>query len=299
MTRSSYCIPALIVGCVFLLSGMGKVGNVLAFQRLIVEYGLGSFNVVAPFVVLLELLIGCFLVFNYHVKITSIFSIVLLIVFSIIYSYAWLHNGITDCGCFGNYSFLQTSPLFTLARNICLIILLIVTVVTYQPNTVVESWKRITICTIMFSATFVSGMTYRPFAFVKNNHPFENVPISETQLNNYSSTTSGRSELMFFISYSCPHCVNSIENYKAWQLSEIVDTTSLYIVVDSSSQSLDSLRNLFIQRFPSIQATEIDKSSLNFIEAYPTAFMVKNDTIQNVILGELPSHYLFIDDINK
>ena len=295
MTHSSYSLPALIVGCVFLLSGIGKVGNIIAFQRLIVEYGLGFLNVVAPFVVLLELLIGCLLVFNYQVKIVSIISIVVLIIFSILYSYAWLHNGITDCGCLGNYSLLQTSPLFTFIRNICLIILIIVTLVKYQPNTRVESWKRITICTIMFSATFVSGMTYRPFAFVKYIHPFENVPVNETQLSKYSSVTSGGSEMMFFISYSCPHCVNSIENYKAWQLSEIVDRTNLYIVVDSTSQTLDSLRNLFWQRFPSIQTIEIDKSSLNFIEAYPTTFIVKNDTIRNVIIGELPSHYLYTD----
>lgn len=296
MTRSSYSLPALIVGCVFFLSGIGKVGNIVAFQRLIVEYGLGPLNVVAPFIVLFELLLGCFLVFNYQLKITSIISIAVLIIFSILYSHAWLYNGITDCGCFGNYSFLQTSPLFTLVRNICLIILLIVTLLAYHLNTNIERWKRITICTIMFSATFVSGMTYRPFAFVNNKHPFENVPITETQLYKYSSVKSSESELIFFISYSCPHCVNSIENYKAWQRSEIVDKTNLYIVVDSSSQALDSLRHLFQQRFASIQTVEIDKGSLNFIDAYPTAFIVKNDTVRNVIIGELPSHYLFADD---
>lgn len=41
-------IPAVIVGVTFLCSGLGKIGNVIYFQHLIVEYDLSYLNILAP-----------------------------------------------------------------------------------------------------------------------------------------------------------------------------------------------------------------------------------------------------------
>ncbi len=285
-------ISSIIAGLLFLLSGLGKIGNVIYFQNLIMEYGLSYLNILAPFIILAEILIGILLIFNIKTKIVSICAICLLLIFTGAFTYAWLANGITDCGCFGNYMPMPSSPLITYIRNIVLLVLLGIVFFRGTEIQSVENWKRVTIYTIMFTATFVAGMTYKPFAFIEHKHPFDKQPISQTNLKEYNQQLVSSSLLMFF-SYSCPHCINSMENFKAWQSTETVENTLAYVVVDSTNPYTDSLRMVFTQRYPSLEIQEVDKGCVKFVEAFPTSFVVRNDTIKHVIVGELPSPYLF------
>jgi len=285
-------ISSIIAGLLFLLSGLGKIGNVIYFQNLIMEYGLSYLNILAPFIILAEILIGILLIFNIKTKIVSICAICLLLIFTGAFTYAWLANGITDCGCFGNYLPVPSSPLITYIRNIVLLVLLGIVYFRGTEIQSVENWKRVTIYTIMFTATFVAGMTYKPFAFIEHKHPFEQRPISQTNLKEYNQQVVGSSLIMFF-SYSCPHCINSMENFKAWQSTETVENTLAYVVVDSTNTNTDSLRMVFMQRYPSLEIHEVEKDRVDFVEAFPTSFVVRNDTIKHVIVGELLSPYLF------
>lgn len=285
-------ISSIIAGLLFLLSGLGKIGNVIYFQNLIMEYGLSYLNILAPFIILAEILIGILLIFNIKTKIVSICAICLLLIFTGAFTYAWLANGITDCGCFGNYMPVPSSPLITYIRNIVLLVLLGIVYFRGTGIQSVENWKRVTIYTIMFTATFVAGMTYKPFAFIEHKHPFEQRPISQTNLKEYNQQVVGSSLIMFF-SYSCPHCINSMENFKAWQSTETVENTLAYVVVDSTNTNTDSLRMVFMQRYPSLEIHEVEKDRVDFVEAFPTSFVVRNDTIKHVIVGELLSPYLF------
>ena len=286
-------IPAFAVGLLFLSSGLGKLGDVVGFQHLIYSYGLNILQLLAPFIVISEILIGSLLIFNIRVKETSVVSICLLFVFTCAFTYGWLQNGITDCGCFGHYLPFQSSPLLTYIRNIILLVLL-----TWSYCNCVDKceyiaqWKKVTLCTIMFSSTFLAGMTYKPFSFFKRVHPYENHAVNKTEIQQYS-TMQNKSELIMFLSYSCPHCVNSMENFKAWGDNHAVEKTTAYIAVSPDDEHLDSLRILFNQRFPSVLVSEVPREEILFIEAFPTSFVIKSDTIRNVLIGELPSHYLY------
>lgn len=285
-------IPAIIVGVIFLWSGLGKIGNVIYFQHLMVEYGLSYLNILAPFIILVEILCGIFLIFNIQTRIVSLCATVMLVVFSIAFTFAWLLHGITDCGCFGQYMPISSSPWITYIRNFILLLLLGISYIKGKDIQKCENWKRITIYTIMFAATFVAGMTYKPFAFIEHKHPFDQQPISQTNLKEYNQHLDSSSLTMFF-SYSCPHCINSMENFKAWQSTGIVENTLAYVVVDSTNTNTDSLRMVFTQRYPSLNIQEVSKESVDFVEAFPTSFVVINDTIKHIIVGELPSPYLF------
>ena len=286
-------IPAIIVGVIFLWSGLGKIGNVIYFQYLIVDYGLTTLNILAPFIILAEILIGVLLIFNIRPRIINLCAIGMLVAFTMAFTYAWLSNGITDCGCFGRYMPTTSSPWITYIRNLILLLLLGVSYLKgINDNQEIENWKRITIYTIMFAATFVAGMTYKPFAFIEPRHPFDQQPISQTNLKEYNQHLDSSSLTMFF-SYSCPHCINSMENFKAWQSTGIVENTLAYVVVDSTNTNTDSLRMVFTQRYPSLNIQEVSKESVDFVEAFPTSFVVINDTIKHIIVGELPSPYLF------
>lgn len=299
MSKLLLRIPAIIAGCVFVWSGLGKIGNIFGFQYLLVDYGLTYLNILAPFIVLFEIVIGAMLILNYRVKEFSVIAALLLVVFTCAYSYAWIVNGVTDCGCFGRLSIVESTPLATYIRNILLIIMLILSFVYNCENIELASWKQITLTTILVSASFVSGMTYKPFAFIQMSHPFESLNIEQTPLRPYKVIQSKGTELMLFMSYSCPHCINSIANFKAWKDDGAVDCATAYIIVDSIDTSLDSLRNRFQECFSPISIHEINVESVDFIDVYPMAFIVVNDTISQVIKGELPSHHLIMNRLTQ
>ena len=144
----------------------------------------------------------------------------------------------------------------------------------------------------MFAATFVAGMSYNPYAFTHKIHPYKNKRLEDLPIVSYTTAQKEESELLFFFTYSCPHCINSMENLKAWGTTKAVDKLTAY-VVDPADTQIDSLRNIFQYRYPSIHVNELSKDITNFIEAYPSAFLIKNDTVRQVIIGELPSPYLF------
>ena len=286
-------IPAIVAGLLFVTSGLGKVGNIFAFQQIIVSYGLESFSWLAPFIVLSEIYIGCALLLHLYPKPISSVAIILVALFTIAFSYAWHWHGITDCGCFGNYLPIPPTPLATFVRNAILIVLLVLAII-FDDSKQPEKWKIVTMGTIMYAATFVAGMTYKPFAFLHRTHPFENKAITDTPLTGFATTNNGESELLMFFSYGCPHCINSMENFKAWKEDNAVNNTIAYVLVDSTAtHATDSLKLIFHERFPSINVIETNAALCPFIQAFPTSFLISNDTITHVIIGELPSHYLF------
>ncbi|MBO7454783.1 MAG: DoxX family protein [Paludibacteraceae bacterium] len=286
-------IPATLSGFVFLLSGLSKLGNVLIFQQLIVDYGLNHLNILAPFIILFEIFIGALLIFRIHVRAVSSIATIVVIIFTCTYTYAWHWHGITDCGCFGNYLPIHPTPLATYIRNAILIMLLVLAII-FDDSQQPERWKIVTMGTILYAATFVAGMTYKPFAFSNRIHPLENKAIADTPLTGFATTNNGESELLMFFSYGCPHCINSMENFKAWKEDNAVNNTIAYVLVDSTAtHATDSLKLIFHERFPSINVIETNAALCPFIQAFPTSFLISNDTITHVIIGELPSHYLF------
>ena len=75
-------IYSIIIGALFIVSGLGKIANTAGFSELISNYGLGIFKYLSPVIVLFEILIGLFLVLLINPKRYSFISFCLLIVFT-------------------------------------------------------------------------------------------------------------------------------------------------------------------------------------------------------------------------
>lgn len=281
-------ISAAIVGTIFMLSGLGKIGNVLQFQYLISNYGLGIANILAPFIILAEILLGILLILNISPKRTSLVGIIVLLIFTATYTYAWRWNGITDCGCFGKILPIPSSPFITYLRNLIMAALLLFVYTCDDICNYVPAWKHTIILTVMFAATFVSGMTYRPFMFIEKKHPMEGKTL--TQLNFSSLATSCKRQIIFFYSHSCPHCLNSVENLLAAQRYNVVDTIFPIAVVEDVAQLGDSTQLIWHDRYPQFNMKMVE-SELQDIQVYPTILIVKEDTVKKVWTGEFPSPF--------
>lgn len=286
-------IFSYVVAFVFLLSGLSKLTDVLSFQNLIAQYGFPFLHFTAPFIVLAEITLGMTMLLRIDLRLSSILAVILLVLFSAAYTYGHLAHGVNDCGCFGNL--IKTdNAVIVLVRNIVLVLM---SFVVFHYNSAengndMPSWKRSILLTVLFPSVFLSGMTSRIFPNRNYDNPYKDKSLYETSLSNYAVPHKKR-ELVLFMSYSCNHCINSIENYKSYIENKAVDTALCYVVINKEKPELDSLRFGFKQNFPDIVISETE-DDINFVTAYPTAFYIENDTIKKVIVGELPSPFVTI-----
>lgn len=287
-------IISIITGLVFLISGLSKIVNVFGFQNLIAQYGFPSLHILAPFIIIVEITLGSALLLRIKTRLSALLSLVLLTFFTAVYTYGNITHGITDCGCFGNL--IKTdSPTLVYIRNIILIgaSLFVFMNTKSEEYKDIPSWKKTILLTILLPSIFISGMTSMILPPKKQEHPYQNKPLSKTSLKEYAFPKK-HNELVFFISYSCPHCLNSIENFKSYKEQDAVDTTLCYVLRDKNNPQNDSLRETFMNRFPDLLFSETD-SNIDFVSAYPTAFYIENDTIKQVIVGELPSPFVLFN----
>lgn len=283
-------ILSIIVGIVFLFSGLMKLLDVSAFQSLIIQYGLSFFQYLAPLIILIEILLGLALILSVQQRITAIVSICVLLIFSGAYTYGYLVNSVEDCGCFGNL--VKSTPAITYIRNTVLIAILVI-IICLDKNMfyTVPQWKVIIILSVMIPSVFAAGMTFSIKRHHNDSHPFEGMNVLETPLKKYIETDD-KSKLVLFMSYQCQHCWNSIENYKAYVENDFVDTAFCYALCTATQSGTDSIALLFKESYPEVNSQEVIRDSASFIEATPTAFFIEGNKVTKIVIGGLPSPFL-------
>jgi hypothetical protein len=284
---------SIIIGALFLISGLGKVINTSGFSNLIYQYGLGYLMILSPVIVLFEILLGLFLILLINPRRYSMISFFLLIIFTISFSYAHFHNGVNDCGCFGAVQQVNFPPLFSFIRNFILIAMSFILWIKY-PKEKQESvlWKRRIILFVMGISIFVAGYSFKiPFMFksIAGTHRFQNLNVKNTELSNFLKTSVDSTYLVFCFSYTCPHCWNSIENLRQYQKTNTVDR----IIVFAVGEQKDKL--IFEQNYhPDFQINDLPVTEMDKLtDAYPTSFYIKGDTVRIVIKSELSSPFTF------
>jgi len=293
MAKKIICI---IIGIVFIISGIGKVGNTAAFSNLIVQYGFGQLQILSPVIVLIEIFTGICLILQIKPKLMSCCAFILVLIFTVAFSYGHFKHGITDCGCFGVLKIGKNGVILTYIRNVILLVLsLYIWLSTTNDAENISERKKMFLLGILLPMVFIAGFTFRlPSSFYSQKiDKLIDKNIKETFLTNYIQTSPDSSYLVSVFSYSCPHCWNSIENYKAFKSSGMADSIVAFVLVDSLNIHSES-KNIFIQNFGNITREIVNNDEiLSFIQSVPTSFYIKNDTIKNVIHSELPSPFVF------
>lgn len=291
-------IYSVIVGVFFLISGIGKVINTTGFSNLIYQYGFGYLMILSPLIVIIEILLGLFLILLINPKRHSLFSFLLLITFTASFAYGHFKHGVNDCGCLGSLHTTNASPIFSFTRNFVLIIMTLIVWIKYPKEKIeIVKWKKYLIWLFICPAIFISGFTFNIPYFLTpnpNNHRFQNQNIKNTELSKYINTSPDSTYLIFCFTYTCPHCLNSIENLRQYEKSNTVDN------VLSFANGADSSKLFFNQSFNPdfyIKDLPID-AMLKLTDLFPTAFYIKHDSIKVVIQGELPSHVIFKKQYN-
>ncbi len=296
-------ILRLVIGVVFMVSSLSKALDTGAFTATIVSYGFEFFKGLAPVIIVVEFFVSILLILKIRIKEVSLLSLIMLIVFTSLYSYAYFFRDVKDCGCFGDIKQLNLTPVQFYIRNSILFagsLLLFL----YDRNKEVEIafWKKGLIAVCLLCMSYLTGFTHKipiklfnkvsiPMLVNKQyDYDFEGKHIDDTPLGDIITTNRDSSYLFFCFSYTCPHCWNSMENIKQYSKSNYVDKTFLLGTGNKDSQ------RQFVENF-SLEDTLINVPYSTMIELtnlYPTSYFVKNDTITQKYSGALPVYQLLL-----
>jgi hypothetical protein len=139
---------------------------------------------------------------------------------------------------------------------------------------------------------FIAGYTFEnPFmsSGKKNKHKFQNLPIKDTQLSKYLTTSYDSTYLVFCFSYNCPHCWNSIENLNHFKETRAVDSIIAF------STGSPTAKDFFNKNFsPDFSIIEMPADTISILaDGFPTTFFIIHDTVKFVIQSVLPSPVTF------
>ncbi len=293
MKRNKTNIFSVIVGVVFIASALSKSIDATTFAKTINLYEIANLWFLSPVIIIVEMFLGLSLLLKMHLRKISLISIIVLIGLTITYIYGWVFKDITDCGCFGNINMLNSSPVFTLVRNMVLICLCVDLYLSNEKE-VVDSKIYVNICFLVAICivSFISGYTLKKVDYNKDG---KCIAIKDVELGTHVNTSVDSTYLVFAFSYSCSHCMNSIENLKRYEESGVVDKViALTINNDEKREEFEKLYE------PNFEIRHIERKELFKISnSLPRSFFIENDSIRFTISGELPSAYVLRYALNE
>lgn len=284
-------ILRFFVGLVFLLSGLLKAIDTAAFADLMSEYGATWFGFVAPLIIFIEIFLGIMLVFDFYAKPVSWGTAIFLLVVSSIYLYGVTARGITNCGCFGPISWLNSKPWLTFTRNGILLGMLVPTLIRPQ-----EKSKEISIPSVIFMAAiavivmFMCGFSMHGARCLQKQYIFQAKALAESPLAEYVTTHPDSTYLVFAFSYSCPYCQNSIGNVNQYVPMGMADRVIGLAVEDSVAR----------ERFERLFETDFEIHEISAMQMYrftntlPATFFIRHDSIVSQYTGMVISPALLL-----
>lgn len=241
-------IICVIVGCYFIFSGYTKLVEIEILEYTLVS----SFSInwfispfLARFVIGIEFLLGIFLAFHLLLRTITVKAVLLLLLlFTVYVSYGALNPNSESCNCLG--SFVQLSPLQSIAKN-CFLIVAMLFVFFNCPSDFSFKKTKSYVVVLLFLSSFSI-----PFIINTIGYPVD--PDSEEdgvavlpfdQL--YSSTDSIKiptvdfrigKHVVAFLSLTCKHC--RLAGLKLATMYKQDPTLPIYFILNGDTSDLKS-----------------------------------------------------------
>ena len=284
----------IILGSFFILSSVGKMMNAAGFGELISSYGLEWFSILAPVIIVAEMIVGACLVFRLAPSVNAFASIVMLLVFTAAYAYANIVNGVVDCGCDGEMG--MKMPVWATYLRYVFLLLLAVAVFAYERRCTHKKDRNLSrlkialVAVMVLAGTFWSGNTWAPSTFYMNKmsrpHKLIGLEVNKTPLGEYVHVDPSSTYVVWVFSYTCNGCINSIENVKQYRTGVADHFVALTVTPDKSGRA----RKLVDIDFTPI---EIGDGLAGFVRYLPTLIYIEDGKIKYVIEQTVPNVYTF------
>jgi uncharacterized membrane protein YphA (DoxX/SURF4 family)/glutaredoxin len=273
-------ILSILLGIVYLVSGIAKAADINAFVDNITQYGSPSLRMVAPIIVGIEIIIGFALIVWQKPKAIAQISFWLLIFFTTIFTYGYFVNGISDCGCFGDV--IKMSPMVSFTRNILMISVsgLIWYYLTLNPASHTSSKLYLgVIYGLGFVSFFSTGFEMKTTYTVVQK--IESLPVAKTIIGRSIVLPKVDKCLIFIYSPKCPHCQAATSLINRYQKNGLVDTT---IALTASELKISEISNFYKKFNPEFQTFQIPKDSLKKItRTLPMVVYIEKGIVKKVM----------------
>lgn len=280
----------LIVGFVFLLSGLLKAIDTATFADLMSLYGATWFGFGAPLVIFTEIFLGVLLVFGFYSKQVTWASVVFLVAVSLVYLYGVFARGITNCGCFGPLTWLNSKPWLTFVRNGILLTMLFPSLWSKDKQISPTIPSVIFMAFITVVVMFMCGFSMHGAKCLQKQNAFQPIPLAKSPLASFVTCNPDSTYLVFAFSYSCPYCQNSIGNVNQYTEMHVVDKVIGLALDDSIAQA--RFDRLFDVNFEIRNMSQMEMVRLS--ATLPITYMIMHDTIISQYTGMVVTPALLI-----
>ena len=263
----------ILVGLLFLISGLLKALDAQDFARLISNYGSVWSGYIAPIIAGLEVILGLCLIFQIYPKYTSLVAIIVTLIFTVIFAYGYIFRGIQDCGCMG--SLIKIPPSISFPRNIFIIIGCFW--IWKQSSSTQINITKIKMWTIyvLSSLTFASAGFTLAEPFIDKNNIKVGENVYENFLIYYSRLLgTGRSFVFIFDTY-CVRCWNATENVKSIKrIPEFSNLIGLTLPREDITEYKQKMQpNFQIYKYPT-------KEIFGIVKNFPVLLLIENGEIK-------------------
>ena len=291
MSQRVNYILRCVVGAVFILSGVLKCIDTSAFADIMSSYGQDWFGYGAPVIIGIEVLLGLLLLFNIAPRWIAAITAAFIVGVSSIFLYGVLGLGITNCGCFGPLSLLNSKPWLTFTRNAVLIALLVPSLIKPQEGRPLKVVPVIVMALVMIVVMLMCGWSLHGAKCVQPVRSFEPVCVEESVLANYIQCDPDSTYYVFAFSYYCPFCQSSVLNVNQYQTLGVVDKV-IGLAIENE-QGRERFHRLFDVDFEIREIPEIEMMRISW--TLPTVFRIRHDSIVSCSEGLLiPSPAIYM-----
>lgn len=258
---------SILLGSVYVLSGVTKGMDIGSFINLLLLYGNEWFGYFAPFITGFEIFLGFGFIFGTSKKLLAQISFFFIIFLTVIYLIGFFFLGIIDCGCFGK--FLHLSPLTTIIKNSLLIGL---SFWLWKLSSPQLSKKWVLVFPIVFGLITFAVNFIEFKRRINNDLSLKEVDLNKTFIKNYAINEN---QFIYFFNPNCEPCRKA-----GIRLNE--STTNVKGFYSNSFKEVEINNYIKIVK-PNFKIYSIPQDSMKkYITIVPTILEIKNGKIQKV-----------------
>ena len=271
-------IILIIIGILYLFSGLTKALDSQWFAVLIATYGFPWAGNFSPLISGIEVVLGLCLLLNIRPKFTVLIVGILTALLTIVFAFAFFTKGVSDCGCMGP---LITIPYqISFGRNV-LIILGCYWVWDYYKNEIkpVSNWKKWVIY-ITGALTFCLAGSTLGMNIIDKSKVRVGDRVDKTYLSKYQELISKGRSYVFIFSPGCGHCWNATENVKTYKNAD--NSNNVFGLTFPNEDTTRYMR----QMKPNFKIFRYPNNELKEIFEIPSFLVIENGTIVKIFKSD-------------
>ena len=256
---------SIILGIIYIASGLSKAMNIDGFVNLLLNYGSSWFGYFAPLITGFEVFLGFGLILGAYQKQLARVSFGFLIILTILFGWAYFFRGIHDCGCFGDI--LKLSPIVTVSKNI---VMLTISWVIWNKSTK-DNKMIFLLISLLFGIIITSINGFEVKSRLNSDMNLYSLDLKKSFLNSY---LKGGNQVILIFNPLCKPCRS-----ESLKLNGVENVTAIYADIFNENH-IREYKSIVKPTFPAYKA---DKDSINkHFFVYPTILYFRNNALQKV-----------------